>query len=282
MNLNPHRSVHPIDSSPPARDPRIAAGFGGALITAIQFLTRVSISSAVPTAETLQRSLLFFPLVGMLIGGFTGGLIWLTVPLWPVWLAVILALAAELLLTGALHEDGLADFCDGFGGGGDREKVLAILKDSRIGTYGLLGLLFAVALRVGGLVAVIDEFGEPSWIYWVAALIASSAIGRWMMVLAMVLVPPVVGRESLAQGVASGVSWRYFALSGMGAAPAVMLYVYLMPIRALIGAFLISVALVILLSLIRRKLGGITGDCLGCIGYITQVLWLLSASARVT
>jgi adenosylcobinamide-GDP ribazoletransferase len=289
MSIDPSHLVRPTGSMHTARDPhpavsddpRPTAGYGGALIAAIQFLTRVPISSSVCTAESLRRAPLFFPFVGMLIGGFTGGLLWLTGLIWPVWLAVILALAAELWLTGALHEDGLADFCDGFGGGRDREKILVILKDSRIGTYGMLGLWFAVALRIGSVGTVVAEFGHQRWIYWAAALVASAAVGRWMMVLAMVLVAPVAERESLARDVAGGVSWRDFALSGLGAAPAITLYAYLMPMHALLGAALIAAALMILLSLIRRKLGGITGDCLGCIGYVTQVLLLLGATARV-
>jgi adenosylcobinamide-GDP ribazoletransferase len=255
--------------------------YWGAFLTAIGFLTRIPVSSSGCTSQSLRAAPLFFPLVGMLIGSFTGGLIWLTGLLWPVWLAVLLALAAELWLTGALHEDGLADFCDGFGGGWNRDMILAILKDSRIGTYGMLGLSFAVAVRIGSLVAVVSQFGSEWWIYWVAALVASASVGRWMMVLAMVLVPPIAQRESLAQDVAGEVSWRCFALSGLGAAAPLMLFAYLMPINALLGCALITAGMVILISMIRRKLGGITGDCFGCIGYVSQVLLLLAAAARV-
>lgn len=255
--------------------------YWGAFLTAVGFLTRVPVSASACTSQALRAAPLFFPLVGMLIGGFTGGLLWLTGLLWPIWLAVLLALAAELWLTGALHEDALADFCDGFGGGWNREQILAILKDSRIGTYGMLGLSFAVALRIGSLVSIVSQFGTQRWIYWAAALVASAAVARWMMVLAMVLVPPVAQRESLARDVANAVSWRGFALSGLGAAAPLLIFAYLMPLNALLACGMIAVAMVMLISLIRRKLGGITGDCFGCIGYVSQVLLLLGAAARV-
>lgn len=278
---NAKRLIPPVAATRAAEGSRSMAVCWGALVTAIQFLTRVPISSAACTSDSLRRAPLFFPLVGSAIGGFTAGLLWLAGMFWPVWVAVILALAAEVRLTGALHEDGLADFCDGFGGGWSREKILEILKDSRIGTYGILGLGFAVALRVGSLIAVVAEYGQERWLYWAAALVASAAMGRWMMVLAMVLVPPIAQRESLSRDVASHVSWRCFALSGLGAMPAIGLFACLMPIHALLACGLIATALMMLISLIRRRLGGMTGDCLGCVGYVSQVLLLLSAAARV-
>ncbi len=118
-----------------------------ALITAIQFLTQVPMRRSAPSAAALRTAPLYFPLVGLLIGGFTAGLLGLSMLWWPIALAVIVALAAEAILTGALHEDALADYCDAFGGGWTRERILDILKDSRIGTYGTLGLGFGVTLR---------------------------------------------------------------------------------------------------------------------------------------
>ena len=77
---------------------------------------------------------------------YHAGTLWITAEFLPVQIAVLMALAARLLATGALHEDGLADFCDGFGGGTSRDKILSIMKDSHIGTYGVLGLLFYYGL----------------------------------------------------------------------------------------------------------------------------------------
>lgn len=258
-----------------------AAVYGAALVTAVQFMTRVPLSARVPTAEVLHRAPVFFPLVGMGIGCFTASVFWIAGLVWPVWIAVLIALAAEVRLTGALHEDGLADFCDGFGGGWDREQVLRILKDSRIGTYGTLGLGFGVLLRIGSLTGIAFEHGPDSWLNAAAALIASAAAGRWMIVWAMAAIPPVAERESLSRDVGSRMSWRCFILSGLGALPAIAWFAYRMPTAFLIACGLNAVALLMIGSLIRRKIGGMTGDCLGCIGYVSQVLWLLAATARV-
>lgn len=269
------------DDPPPAGIRASSAGRWRDLIVAVQFLTRLPLSTAAPDSASLRRATLFFPLVGTAVGCFTAGILWLAGLLWPAWLAVILAIAAELRLTGALHEDGLADFCDGFGGGWSRDQILSILKDSRIGTYGTLGLGLAVALRVGSLSAVVSQYGREGWLYWAAALVASAAVGRWTVVCAMVLIPPIVNRESLTRDVAKQMSWQSFAASGLGAAPAMGLFAYLMPLHALLAVGLVAAALLMIASRIHRRLGGITGDCLGCIAYVSQVLVLLSAAARI-
>lgn len=93
-----------------------------------------------------KRVVDYWPFVGWLTGGIMAGTLWITAEFLPVQIAVLMALAARLLATGALHEDGLADFCDGFGGGTSRDKILSIMKDSHIGTYGVLGLLFYYGL----------------------------------------------------------------------------------------------------------------------------------------
>lgn len=93
-----------------------------------------------------KRVVDYWPFVGWLTGGIMAGTLWITAEFLPVQIAVLMALAARLLVTGALHEDGLADFCDGFGGGTSRDKILSIMKDSHIGTYGVLGLLFYYGL----------------------------------------------------------------------------------------------------------------------------------------
>src|SRR5687767_10570761 len=116
-------------------------------IAAVQFLTRLPLATDSPvTPKALQRSPIFFPLVGAFIGLFTASVVGVACLVWPIWIAVLLALAIELRLTGAIHEDGVADFCDAFGGGWSREEILLILKDSRIGTYGALGIFVAIAL----------------------------------------------------------------------------------------------------------------------------------------
>ncbi len=141
-------------------------------------------------------------LIGILVAASTG----LGALVWPPWLAVLAALAFEAWLTGALHEDAVADFCDALGGGRTRDQVLTILKDSRIGAFGALGLLFAVSLRAAAMITLVIQWGVAGWPLWSSAFVASSATGRSVMVLAMALCSPLAGRESLALAMGGALS----------------------------------------------------------------------------
>jgi adenosylcobinamide-GDP ribazoletransferase len=249
-------------------------------ITAVQFLTRVPLSTAPASAEALRRSPVYFPLVGGLIGLTTTAAFWLGTGVWPAWLAVIAALAFEAWLTGALHEDAVADFCDAFGGGWTRERTLEILRDSRIGTYGVLGVTFAVALRGAATLALFAT--DVHVLTWGSAVIAAAAMGRWMMVVAMWAVAPVPNREGLAQDVGRRVTTRDLIVSSVWAVPCVAVFVALHPLHALLAAVLLALFSWNFLVFIQKRVGGTTGDCLGCLGYLSQVLVLLVASARFT
>ena len=108
-----------------------------------------------PPKECYSTVVEHWPLTGWLTGGLMAAIIFFGSMVIPMHIAVILAICARLLLTGALHEDGLADFCDGMGGGSsDRERILAIMKDSHIGTYGVLGLILYLALLAGALLSL--------------------------------------------------------------------------------------------------------------------------------
>ena len=125
-----------------------------ALLLAVQFLTRWPVRvSGVFSEEGLSAMVRYYPLVGALIGAFAGGVFWLAHLVFPMSLAVVLSTAASLIATGALHEDGFADVCDGLGGT-DREKTLAIMRDSRLGTYGAAGLGLMLATKILALVAL--------------------------------------------------------------------------------------------------------------------------------
>src|SRR5262249_6511285 len=161
--------------------------------TAVEFLTQVPLSCTAKrkTEAELRRCPRYFPLVGALIGVHTAVLAGVFTRLWPTWLAALVALSAEARLTGALHEDGVADFCDAFGGGWKRDDVLRILKDSRIGSFGALGLFFAVSIRAGAIGVLIDHEGAANWPAWGSAIVASTSVARWIGVLAVACIPPV-------------------------------------------------------------------------------------------
>ena len=115
------------------------------VLTAIQYFTRLPVPRWVGYSDRqLNDASRYFPLVGILVGLFTGAVFLLAMRVFPQPIAVLLSMLAGVLLTGGFHEDGLADVCDGFGGGRDRPQILAIMKDSRVGSYGVLGLSLAL------------------------------------------------------------------------------------------------------------------------------------------
>jgi adenosylcobinamide-GDP ribazoletransferase len=276
---SPLRSAVDVAEPPQRRAAVTEPGLGEALRAAVQFLTRIPLGTRPVDVLALARCPAYFPLVGTLIGGLAAAVLLGGGQLWPIWLAVLTALAAEALLTGALHEDGLADCCDALGGGWTRDDVLAILKDSRLGTYGALGLGLAVSLRAGALAAIVQQQGLERWPIWCAALIASAAVGRWAMVLMLVAVPPIPERESLSRSM-SGSSGRELLLATLWTLPAAVWMAVQMPEQAALAALLLALAVLWFARLVKRRLGGTTGDCLGCIAYLSQVVVLLAAAAR--
>jgi len=123
-------------------------------LVALQFLTRVPLRFATWHDEWLQASARHFAGVGPLVGGFAAAVRWAAAHFYGALLAVLLSLAATLWLTGAFHEDGLADTFDGLGGSADRERALVIMKDSRLGTYGRVALVLVLAIKVAALHAL--------------------------------------------------------------------------------------------------------------------------------
>ena len=282
-------SADRISTDPAGQAEQSRAGDGGgtivaqwaAFVAAVQLLTRVPLRiAASPSARAFRTAPVYFPLVGALVGTFTAAAAGVGCLVWPVWLAVVAALACEVRLTGAFHEDGVADFCDAFGGGRNRDEVLTILKDSRIGTYGALGLFLAVALRASAMVAIIQQCGLADWINWGSAIVTSAAIGRWAIIAALARLDPVAGRSSLANEFGGRLSRQQVIAGGLIAAPPAILFAWHMPLQALAAAGLVFAPLWWCLRGIRRRVGGLTGDCLGFIGYISQVLVLLAAAAR--
>lgn len=252
-----------------------------AFVTAVQFLTRVPLSTRTPvSAAVLSRCPVYFPIVGGMIGLVTAVVLGIGSLVWPIWLAVIVALAVEARLTGAFHEDSVADFCDAFGGGWTRDDVLRILKDSRIGSFGAMGLGLAVALRAGAIIEVVQQSGRHHWLVWSSAIVASSAIGRLVMVVVMFWVPPVPARESLSRDVGRQMSGSSVFVAFLWTVFAALPFVILRPVPAVIAIVALVPMVAWFRRLVLRRLGGITGDCLGCICYGAMIVVLLSTAAR--
>jgi adenosylcobinamide-GDP ribazoletransferase len=247
-----------------------------AFLAAVQFLTRLPVPGGMNRPGTdprlLRSAVGYFPLVGGLIGLLTGGVAWAAGHVCPPLVAVLLALAAEAVLTGGLHEDAVADCADAFGGGWTREDVLRILKDSRVGSFGALALVLAVGLRAGCLASVGPELV-------VAAAATSGAVGRWAGVLLMA-VPPVPDREGLGRDVGARVGWPIWLAATLAAIPGAAWYMVVEPYRLTIGLGLAIAVVGVWGFYVRRRLGGTTGDCLGAGCYLGQLAVLLAAAGR--
>jgi adenosylcobinamide-GDP ribazoletransferase len=247
-----------------------------AFFAAVQFLTRIPVPSLYrdsdEAAAALRRAVVYFPLVGASVGLSTAGVILATSYLWSIWLAVVLGLAWEAWLTGALHEDAVADFCDGFGGGWTKEEVLDILKDSRVGSYGTIGLMLALLVRAGTLASL------PGIDLLVAGA-ASGALGRWLGLPVRALVPAVPDRPGLARELGTSLAGRDVLLGLLAAVPAALAFGVLTPLRLAAASAGIALFLCWFVPYLRRRLGGVTGDCLGFACYVGQLIVLPAASA---
>ncbi len=250
-------------------------------LLALQFLTRLPVRD--PGLYTEARMALiprYFPAVGVLTGGLMAAVWWLAGLALPPVLAAILAVAFGLMLTGAFHEDGFADACDGLGGGVTRARVLEIMRDSRLGTYGAAGLGLMLAARVAALVAL-APFGAAG----LAALVAGQALSRASAVGA--IIGAVYARDhGTAKPVQEGVDGASLWVAGITAlAVAGAGTIWLGAGAMLAGLAGLALGHLLMRRAYTRRIGGYTGDCLGgvqqCseIGFLLGVLAWLSGSA---
>ncbi len=251
-------------------------------VLAVQFLTRLPVPGTArltsdQVAIGLIRAVAWFPLVGALVGAITAGVALISLSAWPAIVAVLLALAVEARLTGAFHEDAVADFCDAFGGGMTPEDVRRIMKDSRIGSYGAIGLILGIGLRAALMLRVLETMAPTMA---AAVIIAAASFGRLVVVALMVLVAPAPGGGGRAKDVGSGVSLATLWLALLTAMPGLLGLVLIQPI-SLLAALGMTVPFVVWFrGLLLRRIGGSTGDCLGFAAYAGQLILLLAATAR--
>ena len=227
---------------------------------AIQFLTILP----VPAGEvSLADSAVFFPLVGAALGACASGVYLLLARLLPTPLSAMFALLFLALATGGLHEDGLADVADAFRAGRSPEKILAILKDSRVGTFGALAVTFSTLIRWQAL----NALGVRSTI----ALIVSTALPRAALVALSYFATPV--GSGLGSALGSALSRNMTLLAGVQGAAIAFLDGPWIALPLLVG----TTAIVwIARSYFHRRIGGVTGDCLGATGQIVECYCLLT------
>jgi adenosylcobinamide-GDP ribazoletransferase len=238
----------------------------------VLFFTRLPLPHDAPTASGVARAGWAAPLAGALVGAHGAAAYWLAaVAGLPVPVAAALALAATLLLTGCLHEDGLADTADGFGGGATRERKLAIMRDAPIGTYGSCAILLSLLLRAGAL----SGLATPALV--VPALIAAHAAARAILPPFMRLVP-----AARADGLSAAAGRPPPLGSAMALALGLLaLLLALGAAKALAAALLLLLCFAVMAWLCGRQIGGQTGDVIGALEQAGEVAVLLVAAARI-
>ena len=237
------------------------------------FLTRMPLPMPATIVQGhVSRALWAAPVVGGVIGAVGAAVYWLMhslhVPAFP---AAALAVVTTVAATGALHEDGLADVADGFGGGATRERKLEIMRDSRIGTYGVCALVLSFMLRVG----VLASLGGPVLV--ATALIAAHAAARAPMPAFLCLVPPARPDGMSAQ---AGAPPRASAIAA-GVLGIAVLVVCLGLAVGLAAALLVACGFAAMAWLCGRQIGGQTGDVLGALEQLGEVIVLLVAAAAL-
>ena len=250
-----------------------------AVVAAIQFLTRVPLPGPMDRpaewfVAALRRGVRWFPVVGGLVGLVTAGLMvgGVAVGLDPL-VAAAVALGLEAALTGAFHEDAFADTWDALGGGWTREQTLTILTDSRLGTYGTLGLVVGLLVRAASMATLA---ADPLWA--VLAIVAAASLGRLAIVAMMATTPPVEGRDSAAKDVSGRQTPVVVAIAAVLSGPLWIGWGLAAPLVAAVTvAAAIAVAAWFRRKIVRR-LGGTTGDLLGCTAYLVQLVVVVGST----
>lgn len=242
---------------------------------AFVFLTRLPVGGFPYDDRAFQWAPAYFPLVGATVGTLAGAVFLAASPL-SAWIAALLAVATSALVTGAFHEDGLADTFDALGGAAahHRDRLFEILKDSRIGTFGTVALFTVLGLRVACLAAL----ATSSVAFGAVALVLSQAFARvgpvWLIATHDYVSPNPVAKS---KGVsAAGVPQAVVATAWVLAFAAAAVTFELAPVGALVALALQPVLSMLLGVWFRRRAGGITGDFLGAAEQLGEVLALLT------
>ncbi len=227
--------------------------------------------------EYLNKATRYFPLVGWLVGSICFGVFIGAQYLWGTAIGVGLSVVSGILVTGAFHEDGFGDACDGFGGGWTKERILEIMKDSRIGAYGTIGLTMLLLLKYTAWIQV--SFPGINWRWLLLIFITCHSLSR-LTAICISFVLPYAREDELSKSkpIAQSFSWR----EAVGS-----LFFGLLPYGIMVSRhiyyLLILVPLVILIvwasRYFKKWLGGYTGDCLGAVEQLAELFILLSLIA---
>lgn len=234
------------------------------LAAAIIFFTRLPLWKIcrIDNTAAFKNVVPYWSYVGWLTGGIMAITFIVASMFFPTSISIILSILSRILLTGGLHEDGLADFCDGFGGGGNnRQRILSIMKDSHIGTYGVIGLImyflliFNALLEMPAWLVPHIMFGSDAWSKFCSAQIINFL--------------PYARKEEEAKNktVYSRMNFKLFCISLIGGC----LPLFAIPIELIPALLFPAITATALIITMRRKIGGYTGDCCGATFLISEL-----------
>ncbi|WP_108802548.1 adenosylcobinamide-GDP ribazoletransferase [Aquimarina sp. Aq107] len=239
--------------------------------TALMFFTRIPCPKWVNhDPGYLRKSSKYFPLVGILIGGIGASIFYGFSFLFSLEISLLLSMFSTIYATGAFHEDGFADVCDGFGGGWTKEKILLIMKDSRLGTYGTIGILLLLAIKFSAL-------REIAPIYIPLVIISGHSLSRFIATTLIFTHPYVRDTEdSKAKPAAKSMSVSMLMISAFFGIVPLVFFLNPLILLTLIPMYLSKMFLA---AKFKKWIGGQTGDCAGAVQQLSEVVFYLSILA---
>lgn len=244
-----------------------------AFLGAIRFFTRIPIPDRIPHSEALlNHAARYFPAVGLIVGLVSAIIFETSLTLLPQGVSILIAMAASIYLTGAFHEDGLTDMTDGLGGGWEKHRILEIMKDSRVGSYGVIAIAMVLAIKFACLESV-----PAAWVP--VLLITGHAFSRYCSVLIM------AGMHYVREDAFSKSKPLATQLSGNALIVATLfglLPLLWLPFGVMVAGLVCALVATIWLGRkLQKWLGGYTGDCLGAVQQLSEVTFYLGALAAL-
>ena len=233
-------------------------------LSALMFYTRLPVPSLSKFKEDyLNKATRYFPLIGWIVGALVALTYLLSSYFFPLEINIVCCLIVGVLATGAFHEDGFADVCDGFGGGWTKEKILEIMKDSRVGTFAVVGLLLLFMLKFYALI----QLSQKS--IFIPSMLFAQVLSRWFALTFVASTPySRADEQSKIKPIAKKLAPKDFIIASVLAFVAVWLF----PHWQIIGVFLVLIPLKFYLRYFFLKwIDGYTGDCLGAAQQVSEV-----------
>ena len=232
-------------------------------LVALAFFTRIPVERYCRhSQDALNRCNRFFPIVGTIIGSIGAIIFWLSSLILPIDIAIILSMVATIMATGAFHEDGFADMCDGFGGGWTKEQIMSIMKDSRIGTYGTVAIVFLLGTKFALL-------RNANCNLIPLMLIVGHTLSRLMATFAMYALKYVRGDElSKSKPIAKNLHYTDLIIATITGLSTIIIMPNWLFALALLP---MAIALILMCIWFKKRIGGYVGDCLGGLQQVCEI-----------